>query len=88
MTRALKTTDRPSQLVPAVEEVPRITDAERMELRASLDSAVEEIAAGEFDILTAEVLRTEFAAIYYDDKSDAEIDAELERQGKRNASSS
>ena len=76
MTRTLKATDRPSVLVPAIEEVPRISDAERSALHTSLEKATADIAAGQFDVLTPKLLRGEFDAIYYGDESKSEIDAE------------
>jgi hypothetical protein len=51
-----------SLLVPAVEEVPRISDSERAALRTSLEKAGADIAAGRFDVLTPELLRAEFDA--------------------------
>ena len=64
-------------LVPTVEEVPRITDAERVELIASLDEATAQIAAGDFDVIGPDTLRTEFEAIMQDDADDQELDALL-----------
>jgi hypothetical protein len=54
---------RPGILVPVVEEVPRISDAERKALRASLEEARADIAAGNYDVLTPAVLREEFESI-------------------------
>ena len=51
---------RPGLLVPVVEEVPRISDAERQALRTSLEKARGDIAAGNYDVLTPGVLREEF----------------------------
>ncbi len=51
-----------------------ISDAERKILRNSLEKASAEIASGDFDVLTRHSLRSEFEAIHFDGKSDAEID--------------
>jgi|GEM_PF-4836148 len=51
---------RPGLLVPVVEEVPRISDAERQALRTGLEKARGDIAAGNYDVLTPGVLREEF----------------------------
>lgn len=88
MTRTLKTGASRGVLVPTIEEVPRISDAEREELRVSLDKARAEIKAGDYDVLTPELLHAEFDAIYYDDKSDADIDAELAKGSHRRADNS
>jgi hypothetical protein len=56
---------RPGLLVPVVEEVPRISGAERKALRSSLEKARADIAAGNYDVLTPEVLRGEFEDIFY-----------------------
>jgi hypothetical protein len=66
---------RPSILVPIVEEVPRISDAERKVLRTSLDKARAHIAAGNYDVVTPEVLRGEFEDIFRHGKTDNELDA-------------
>lgn len=73
MAKTLKA--RKSILVPTVEEVPRITDAERKALRASLESARADIAAGNYDIVTAATLRREFDGIFRGGKFDPEFDA-------------
>jgi hypothetical protein len=65
---------RPGILVPVVEEVPRISDAERKALRVSLEKARADIAAGNYDVLTPEVLRGEFEDIFRDGKTDSELD--------------
>ena len=62
MPKALK--DRPSILVPTVEEVPRISDAERNALRSSLEKARADIATGKYDVVTPATLKHEF----YDEK--------------------
>ena len=67
-----------SILVPAIEEVPRISDTEREVLRASLAQARTDIAAGDYDVLTPETLRAEFDGIFQGDKTDEELDAALE----------
>jgi hypothetical protein len=67
----------PNMLVPSVEEVSRISDAERAELLASLKASRAEIAAGNFDVLKRGTLRKEFEAILRDDLSDAELNALL-----------
>jgi hypothetical protein len=59
---------RPGILVPVVEEVPRISDTERKALRASLEKARGDIAAGNYDVLTPELLRSEFDDIFYHGK--------------------
>lgn len=64
-------------LVPSVEEVPRISDAEREDLIASLNQSRADIAAGNFDVLTPGTLREEFDAILEDDMSDEALDALL-----------
>jgi len=64
-------------LVPSVEAVPRISDAERSELLASIKASRAEIAAGNFDVLKPGTLRKEFEAILRDDLSDTELDALL-----------
>jgi hypothetical protein len=60
---------RPGLLVPVVEEVPRISGAERRTLRTSLEKARADIAAGDYDVLTPGVLREEFEAVFGRDKS-------------------
>jgi hypothetical protein len=62
-------------LVPIVEAVPRISDAEREALRAGLKTARADIAAGHYDVVTPEVLRSEFESIFRDGKIDRELDA-------------
>jgi hypothetical protein len=54
---------RPGILVPVVEEVPRISDTEREELRKSLDRARADIAAGNYDVVTPATLREEFESV-------------------------
>jgi hypothetical protein len=54
---------RPGILVPVVEEVPRISNTERKALRASLEKARADIAAGNYDVLTPAALREEFEGI-------------------------
>jgi hypothetical protein len=66
---------RPSILVPVVEEVPRISDAERDVLRASLETARADIAAGNYDVVTPEVLRGEFEGIFRHGKTNRALDA-------------
>ncbi len=73
MAKTLKA--RPSILVPTVEEVPRISDAERDALRASLERARADIAAGNYDVVTPATLRREFDGIFRDGKTDKELDA-------------
>jgi len=46
-----------SIFVPSVEEVARISDAERTELVASLEESRAAIDAGDFDVLTPGVLK-------------------------------
>jgi hypothetical protein len=62
-------------LVPVVESVPRISDAERAELLASLARGSADIAAGRFREIGPETLKREFEAILEHDLSDAELDA-------------
>lgn len=88
MTKTPKAAADQGILVPAIEEMPRISDAEREELRASLDKAREEIKSGRYDVVTPELLREEFDAIFYDNKSDAEIDAGLAKASTRQADKS
>jgi hypothetical protein len=75
---------RPGILIPVVEEVPRISDAERKALRASLEKARGDIAAGNYDVLTPAVLRDEFESTFgrrkTADKADA---APLQRPASR-----
>ena len=71
-----KTTD--TIFVPTVEEVPRISDAERAELLASLEESRAEYAAGNYHVLKPGMLRKEFEAILAnEDISDEELDALL-----------
>ncbi len=67
---------RPSDtiFVPTVEAVPRISDAERAELLASLEESRAEYAAGNHHVLKPGMLRKEFEAILNDDLSDEELD--------------
>jgi hypothetical protein len=62
MSRSLKVIKESGLLVSTVEEVPRISDSERAALRASLETAGADIAAGRFDVLTPALLRAEFDA--------------------------
>jgi hypothetical protein len=55
---------RSSILVPVVEEVPRISDADREALRSSLEKARADIAAGDYDVLTPASLRAEFESVF------------------------
>lgn len=75
MTHTIKSR-APSILVPTIEEVPRISDAERQALRASLDQARADIAAGNFDVVTWETLQVELDGIFRG-KTDDELDAQL-----------
>jgi len=67
MAKTLKA--RAGILVPTVEEVPRISDAERRALRASLEQARADIAAGNYDVVTPASLRREFDRISADSKN-------------------
>jgi hypothetical protein len=58
MAKTLKA--RASILVPTIEEVPRISDAERRALQTSLEQAHADIAAGNYDVVTSASLRREF----------------------------
>ena len=62
-------------LVPTVEEIPRICDAERHALRASLERARGDIAAGNYDVVTPATLRREFDGVFRGDKSGGGFDA-------------
>ena len=77
--------DRPSLLIPAVDEVPRISDAERTILRTSLGKASDDIASGNLDVLTPQSMRSEFDGIYFDGKSDADLDADLAMSGSQHS---
>lgn len=88
MTSASKAVEKPGILVPAIEEVPGISDAERAKLRASLDKARAEIANGDYDILTPESLRAEFDAIYRKGKSDDEVDTAIAKRPPRRSKKS
>lgn len=78
-----KTVSRLSTLPGAAEKAPSLSNAERMKLRDSLDKARAEIAAGDYDAFTPELLRKEFDAVYIHGKSDAEADAELAEGSSR-----
>ena len=68
----------PTILVPTVEAVPRITDAERAELLASLEESRAEYAAGNSHVLEPGMLRKEFKAIFANpDITDEELDVIL-----------
>ena len=77
--------DRPSQLITAVDEVQRISDAERATLRTSLGKASSDISSGSFDVLTPQSLRSEFDGIYLNGKSDTDLDADLAMNGVRHS---
>ena len=81
MSKTLRLPERTSLLIPAVDEVPVISDVERAALRGSLEKAASDIASGNFDVVTPQSLRSEFDAIYFDGKSDADIDAALAERG-------
>jgi hypothetical protein len=70
-------------LVPVVEEVPRISGAERKALRASLEKARADIAAGNYDVLTPAVLREEFESTFSRSKTDKADAAPLQRPARR-----
>ncbi len=74
---------RPGILVPVVEEVPRISDAERKALRASLEKARTDIASGDYDVLTPAVLRDEFESTFGRRKTDKADAARLQRSASR-----
>ena len=74
---------RPGILVPVVEEVPRISDAERKALRASLEKARTDITAGNYDVLTPAVLREEFESTFGLRKTDKADAAPLQRPVRR-----
>lgn len=77
MAKTLKA--RPSILVPTVAEVPRISNAERDTLRASLERARADIAVGNYDVVTPATLRREFDDIFRGGKTDKEPDAAAPR---------
>lgn len=85
MSKTLRAPERPSILIPAVDEVPVISDAERAALRDSLEKASSDIASGDFDVVTGQSLRSEFDAIYFGGKSDAELDAALAKRGAQHS---
>ena len=64
-------------LIPTMIEVPRISEAERAELMASLEQARADSAAGRSHVLKPGMLRTEFEAIMQHDMNDEELDALL-----------
>ena len=64
-------------IIPTMVSVPRISDAERTELLASLEQSRADIAAGNFDVLKPGDLRAEFEAIVQHDASDEELDTML-----------
>jgi hypothetical protein len=74
---------RPGILVPVVEEVPRISDSERKALRASLEKARGNIAAGNYDVLTPAVLRDEFESTFGRRKTDKADAAPQQRPAPR-----
>jgi hypothetical protein len=74
---------RPGILVPVVEEVPRISAAERKALRASLEKSRADIAAGNYDVLTPAVLRDEFASAFGRRKTDKADATPLQRPASR-----
>lgn len=57
-------------LVPTVEEVPRISDAERESLRNSLEAARADIASGNYDVLDRKTLRAEFVQVFDGDDTE------------------
>ena len=61
-----------------MEEVPRISDAERAELLASLEEGRADIAAGRYHVLKPGMLRKEFEAILDDDLGDDALDGLLD----------
>jgi hypothetical protein len=65
MSKTANMTNRPSLPVPALDEVPCISDSERAKLQTSLGKASADIASGNFDVLTPQSLRTEFDGIYF-----------------------
>jgi hypothetical protein len=71
MSKALKIKEGMTQLIRVVDEVLRIPDAERAALRASLEKASADIASGSFDVLTPQLLRSEFEVVYFDSKDGA-----------------
>jgi hypothetical protein len=85
MSKTQREPERPSLLIPAVDEVPLIPDTERAALLGSLKKASADIASGDFDVVTPRSLRSEFDAIYFEGKSDADIDAALAKRGARHS---
>jgi hypothetical protein len=78
MGKTLKT--RPGILVPTVEEVTRISDAERERLRKSLEKARADIAAGDYDVVTPTTLRREFDDIFHGGKTDEKLGVAVPRK--------
>jgi hypothetical protein len=79
MAKTLKA--RPSILVTTVEEVPRISEAEREALRESLERARTDIAAGNYDVVTPATLRREFEDIFRSSSNTGvKFDAALSRR--------
>ena len=85
MSKTLRMPERPSLLIPVVDEVPLIPDAERAALRVSLEKAAADIASGDFDVVTPQSLRSEFNAIYFDGEGDAETGTALAKRGARHS---
>ncbi len=78
MAKTLKA--RASILVPTVEEVPRISDAERRALQESLEKARADIAAGNYDVVTPASLRHEFNRIFGGSKNAKALQAVAPRR--------
>jgi hypothetical protein len=70
-------------LIPLVEEVPQISDAEREQLIDSLEQARAEIAAGNYDVVTSSTLRAEFENVFKHDKAGNERETRQSRQSVR-----
>lgn len=66
-----------SVLIPVIEEISLVSETEREALRASITRAHADIAAGDYDVVTSETLRTEFNGIFHHNKSDADLDVTL-----------
>jgi hypothetical protein len=69
-----RTASRPANYDQAT---PRLTDAERADLLASLEASRAEYAARRYHVLKPGMLREEFEAILAGDPSDEELDALL-----------
>jgi hypothetical protein len=72
-----RTAPGPANPDQAIDDAPRLTDAERADLLATLEASRAEYAAGRYHVLKPGMLRKEFEAILEGDPSDEELDALL-----------